>query len=302
MLLNKTRNVQDAPAGDLIKDTTTQGFRADVLDASRERPVLVDFWAPWCGPCKQLAPLLERAVRDARGKVALRKMNIDEHPGIPGQLGIRSIPAVIVFRNGQPVDGFVGALPESQIKAFLERVTANVVDDLDTLVQEAAQALAAGEVQAAADLYAAVLAEEAENVGALAGLVKVLVQTGDIGRAKELLARVPAAKANDPRVASARSSLDLAEQAAFLGDLAEVEARVGRNPDDHQARYDLAIGVNAKGRREAALDHLLEIVRRDRTWNEEAARKQLIELFNAWGPKDPLTLAGRRRLSSILFA
>jgi len=303
MLLNESRTPTEAPRPDLVADTTTQTFRADVIEASRAQPVLVDFWAPWCGPCKQLTPVIERAVREARGKVLLRKMNIDDHPAIPGQLGIRSIPAVVVFKDGQPVDGFVGALPESQIKAFLERVTATEVESgVAGFLEEAEGAVHAGELEAAADLYAAVLAEEPDNVAALAGLAKLLIQTGDLDDARQLLARVPAAKANDPLVASARSSLELAEQAASLGDIGALERRVAADPSDHAARFELALGLNAAGRREAALDHLLELLRRDRAWNEEAARKQLVQLFEAWGPKDPLTVAGRRRLSSVLFA
>lgn len=302
MLLNREQPPQNPPAADIIKDTTTQTFRADVIDASQNVPVLVDFWAPWCGPCKQLTPLLERAVTAARGKVLLRKMNIDEHPAVSAQLGVRSLPAVFVFRHGQAVDGFAGVLPEKQITALIERLTADVADDIDTLLAEADAAAAAGDIQTAAELYAAIAAEDRENVGALAGLARIIAEAGDLERAKAVLQQIPPAKANEPRVASVRSIIELAEQAASVGDLGSLEARVSADPDDHQARFDLAVGLNAGGQREQALGHLIDMIRRDRTWNEEAARKQLIQLFDAWGPKDPLTLTGRRRLSSLLFS
>jgi len=292
-----------AVADDVVRETTTQNFVKDVIEESRRQPVLVDFWAPWCGPCKQLTPVLEKAVRAAKGKAKLVKMNIDEHPAIPGQMGIQSIPAVIAFVNGQPVDGFLGALPDSQVTAFLERLVKDRLGGEDKdLLKAADAALAEGDTPGAADLYAKILAQDAGNVAALAGLARAYVATGAIEQAKQTLALVPEAKRNEAPVAAARAALELAQQATSLGPIAELEQRLAANPLDHQARFDLAVALNAKGRRSEALDHLIEIVRRDRKWNDDGARKQLVQLFEAWGPTDEATIEGRRRLSSILFA
>jgi putative thioredoxin len=290
-------------ADGLVKDVTTQSFRKDVIEDSRRQPVLVDFWAPWCGPCKQLTPILEKVVRAAKGKVKLAKMNIDEHPAIPGQMGIQSIPAVIAFVNGQPADGFLGALPEGQVTAFIERLTKDKIGgEEQDLLKTADAALVEGNAAGAAQIYAQVLAADSGNVHALAGLARCYVETDAIEQAKQTLALVPEAKRNEPPVAAARAALELAEQASALGPIAELEQKVARDPLDHQARFDLALALNAKGRRAETLDHLMEIVRRDRKWNEDGARKQLVQLFEAWGPTDELTVAGRKRLSSILFA
>jgi putative thioredoxin len=292
-----------AAAADLVKDTTTQAFMKDVIEESKRQPVLVDFWAPWCGPCKQLTPVLEKAVQAAKGKVKLAKMNIDEHPAIPGQLGIQSIPAVIAFSNGQPVDGFMGALPESQITAFLDRLTKGKIapDDQDIL-KSADAALADGDAAMAAQLYAQLLQQDEKNVHALAGLARCYVETGALEQAKQTLDLVPEAKRGEAPVAAARAALEVAEQAKLLGPLAELESKVQANPLDHQARFDLAIALNAKGKREEAAQHLLEIVKRDRKWNDDGARKQLVQFFEAWGFTDPAAIEGRRKLSSILFA
>ena len=292
-----------AVADNVIKDTTTAAFTKDVMEESRRQPVLVDFWAPWCGPCKQLTPVLEKAVRAAKGKAKLVKMNIDEHPAIPGQMGIQSIPAVIAFVNGQPIDGFMGALPESQVTAFIERLIKDRLggEEKDQL-QAADAALAEGDPAGAAEIYAHILQSDADNVQALAGLARCYVETGAIDQAKKTLALIPESKHNDSAVAAAGAALELAEQATSLGPLAELEQKVAANPLDHQARFELALALNAKGDRPGALDQLIEIVRRDRKWNDDGARKQLVQLFEAWGPTDEATVSGRRRLSSILFA
>jgi putative thioredoxin len=292
-----------ATAPEAVKDTTTQGFVKDVIEESRRQPVLVDFWAPWCGPCKQLTPVLEKAVKGAKGKAKLVKMNIDEHPSIPGQMGIQSIPAVIAFVNGQPVDGFLGALPEGQVTAFIERLIKDRVGgEEQDLLKQADAALAEGDPTTAAEIYAQILAQDAGNIPALAGLARCYVETDALDQAKQTLALVPEAKRNEAPVAAARAALELAEQAKNLGPIAELEQKVAANPLDHQARFDLALAINGEGKRAEALNHLLEIVRRDRKWSDDGARKQLVQLFDAWGPTDEATVEGRRRLSSILFA
>ena len=294
---------EEAAAGSVVKDTTTQTFVKDVIEESKRQPVLVDFWAEWCGPCKQLGPVLEKAVRAAKGKVKLVKMDIDKHPSIPGQLGIQSIPAVFAFVNGQPVDGFLGALPESQVTAFIERLTKDRLggEDLDHL-KGADDLLAKGDAAGAADLYAQVLAQDSGNLAALGGLARSYVRTGALEQAKQTLALVPEAKRNDPAVAAARAALEVSEQAKAVGPIADLEAKVAANPLDHQARFDLALALNGKGQRQEAVDNLLEIVKRDRKWNDDGARKQLVQFFEAWGPTDEATVNGRKRLSSILFS
>ncbi|MFS8035853.1 thioredoxin [Xanthobacter sp. AM11] len=290
-----------AGAADII-DTTTQTFLADVMEESKRRPVLVDFWAPWCGPCKTLGPTLEKVVKAAKGKVRLAKLNIDDHPVIPGKLGIQSVPTVYAFVNGQPVDGFMGALPEGQVKAFIDRLTGPAEAGMDEALAVAENALSQGDLAAAAEIFAGVLGEEPDNLKALTGLVRTQVAAGALDQAKATLAMVPAEKQADSLVSAARAALEVAEQAAALGDLATLEAKVDLDPSDHQARFDLALALNARGRREQALIHLLDIVKRDRAWNEDAARKQIVQLFEAWGATDPLTLSGRKKLSAIMFA
>ena len=301
MLLNQGQ-AAPAPGDDLVSDTTTKTFVKDVIEESRKRPVLVDFWAPWCGPCKTLGPVLEKVVRAAKGKVKLVKMNIDEHPQISSQLGIQSIPTVFAFANGQPVDGFMGALPESQVSAFVERLTGKIEGAAADVLKFADQALAAGDASGAAELFAQVLAEEPENVRALSGLARAHLDAGNPAAARSTLSLIPKNKENDPAVAAVRAALDLAERAASVGDLVELEKKLAANALDHQARFDLAVALNARGKREAALEHLLEIVRRSRSWNDDAARKQLVQFFEAWGPADDMTVDGRRRLSSLLFS
>ena len=297
------QEAQTAVADASIKDTTTQTFVKDVVEESKHQPVLVDFWAPWCGPCKQLTPVLEKAVKAAKGKVKLVKMNIDEHPAIPGQMGIQSIPAVIAFVNGQPADGFMGALPESQVVAFLERLTKDRIGgEAKDLLKAADTALGEGDAAGATELYTQLLAEDPENVPALAGLVRSHVETGALDQAKQTFAKIPEAKRNDAAVGAARAALELAEQAKTLGPVTELEQKVAANPLDHQARFDLALALNGKGQRLDALEQLISIVRRDRKWNDDGARKQLVQFFDAWGPTDEATIEGRKKLSSILFS
>lgn len=291
-----------APA-DLIKDATTASFTADVIQESRKQPVLVDFWAPWCGPCKQLTPVLEKAVRAARGAVKLVKMNIDEHPSVAGQLGIQSIPAVIAFKNGQPVDGFMGAVPESQIDAFIKKLGGDSAKaELEEALAAASEARAAGDADTAMQIYQMVLQQDAESVDALAGLGELAFEAGDMEGAKSLLESVPETKAEAAPIAALRARITLAEEAESLGDSAALEKQLAENPKDHQARFDLAMIQNARGERDAAADNLLTIVRADRNWNEDGARAQLLKLFEAWGPVDDATLAARRKLSSLLFS
>ena len=284
-----------------VKDVTMASFRQDVIAQSMKHPVLVDFWAPWCGPCKQLAPALEKAVASSGGRVALVKMNIDDHPQVAGQLGIQSIPAVIAFDKGQPVDGFVGALPESQITGFIERL----VGPLDTGVADrlamAAALVEGGDVPAAIEAYGDVLVEDPGNLVALGAMARLYVAGGDLEAARGYLEAVPEGKEGDPAIVAARAALEVAEQAASLGDFGALEGAVAANPADHQARFDLALALAAADHREEATDHLIEIIRRDRTWNEDGARKQLLQFFEAWGPMDELTKAGRRKLSTLLF-
>jgi len=294
-------------AANLIKDSDIAHFKADVLDASKEVPVIVDFWATWCGPCKQLGPVIEKAVRDAKGAVRLVKIDVDKNPEIAQQMRIQSIPAVYAFYKGQPVDGFVGAQPESQVKAFIKRLIqaaggAGGPSPLEEALEAAAEAIKEGDSGTASAIYGQILAQEPGNVPATAGLARTYQMAGDLERAKALLAGLPKEAASHPEVGAVRAAIEMAEQAAAAGDLAPLEARLAANPADHEARFDLAVGLFAAGRQEAAIDALLELYRRDRKWNDEAARKQLVKIFEALGPMDPLTVAARKRLSSLMFA
>ena len=293
------------PAGvdGLIMDTTTQNFTRDVLEASREVPVIVDFWAPWCGPCKQLTPALESAVKAARGAVKLVKMNIDDEPEVAQQLRIQSIPAVYAFKNGQPVDGFMGTLPESQIKAFIAKLAGDTgPSPAEEMIEIGREAYEAGDFQRAAQAFAQAAQEEPGHPAAIGMLARCYIEAGDLDRAKQTLALVRPDGRNDPDFAAAEAALSLAEKAGDLGDTAELQAKVDANPKDHQARFDLALALNARGDKEGAVEQLLISVEYDRNWNEQAARKQLVEFFDAYGPKHEVTLYGRRRLSSILFS
>lgn len=291
-------------AGDLIKDTTTQDFAKDVIEASRDAPVLVDFWAPWCGPCRQLTPVLEASVKAAKGAIRLVKMNIDDHPEIAGQLGVQSIPAVFAFSQGRPVDGFMGALPESQIKAFIKRILGDSDPSaaVEEVLEQAEKLLGEGAVSDAAEMFAAVLQQDPENAGAMGGMIKCLVQSGETERARETLDAVTDEMAKDPAIASARAALELAEQTADLGDIGPLEEAILSDPNNHQSRFDLAVALNARHDRLGAIEHLVEIVKRDREWNEGEARQQLLTFFEAWGPTDPMTVEGRRQLSAVLFS
>ncbi len=301
--LGKAGGAETGPAGDTIKDATMASFAKDVLEASRKALVLVDFWAPRCEPCKQLTPILEKVVRTYSGKVRLVKVNIDQNQTLANQLRIQSIPTVYAFRDGRPIDGFQGAQPESAIKAFIERLLGEEAAlDASAAIAAADQALEAGDLQNAAELYAGVLQEDPQNLAALAGLARCYLKSGDVARAEQTLALVPPDKRDTGPVAAARAALDLAKLAGKAGDLGKLKAKIDTSPSDHQARIDYAMALAAGGQKAEAAEQLLESFRRDRKWNEEAARKALVQLFDAWGPKDPATLDGRRRLSSIMFS
>ena len=288
-----------APAG-VIKDGTDAGFMADVIEASRETPVIVDFWAPWCGPCKQLGPAIERAVTAARGKVKLVKIDIDQHPQFAGQLRVQSIPAVFAFVGGRPVDGFTGALPESQIKAFVERLAAQApADAADELIAAGREALEAGDLNTAAQAFARVLQADPQDVRALGGMARVYLEGGDPERAAEIAAMAPEG-AGGPGLESVRAALALASAAP--AETAGFEARLAADPADHEARFELARALAGAGRLESAMDHLLQIIAADREWNEGAARAQLLTVFEAAGAASDLARQGRRRLSAILFS
>lgn len=290
-------------AQDLIKDTSEAAFMADVIDASREVPVIVDFWAPWCGPCKQLGPALEAAVTAAKGRVKMVKVNVDQNQMIASQLRIQSIPTVYAFWQGQPVDGFQGALPASEITKFVDRVAALAGDGgLSEAIEMAEQALTDGDVVTANEIFAAILGEEPENAAAYGGLVRSHLAAGNLEQAEAFLAAVPARIASAKEVEAARAQIELAKQAANAGPEADLRAAVAANPDNHQARFDLAVALNAAGKVDEAVDELLELFRRDREWNDGAARAQLFTIFDALKPQDPTVLRGRRKLSSMIFA
>ncbi|CUW45298.1 thioredoxin [Brucella vulpis] len=293
-----------ANGGDLIKDTTTAGFQADVITESRKQPVLVDFWAPWCGPCKQLTPIIEKVVREARGAVKLVKMNIDEHPAIAGQLGIQSIPAVIAFVNGQPVDGFMGAQPETKVKEFIAKVggPSDQAAALAEAIATAKELAQAGDFVQAAEIFSSILQVAPDNVDAVVGLATCMLESGDAEQARSLLGTLAAEKQNEAPVRALEARLALADQVKLIGDPVELERRLAADSGDYQARFDLAQVRNAQGRRDDAANELLAIMRADRAWNDDGARKQLLQFFEAWGHMDPATLTARRKLSSLLFS
>jgi putative thioredoxin len=297
-----------APAGgggdgaDLVKDGSVATFMADVIEASAQVPVIVDFWAPWCGPCKQLGPAIEKLVRQAGGLVRLVKINIDENQELATQMRIQSIPAVYAFKDGQPVDGFVGALPESQIRAFIEKLTGNAEQPMDKALDQAEAALAGGDAAAASALYTEILAHDATNPKAVAGLIRSCMASGEVANAEELIEGLTPELKSSPEVVAAISAMELAAESTSSGDVAELRQKLAGDENDHQTRFDLATALYGNGDAESAIGELVELVRRDRQWNDEAARKQLVKIFEALGHSDPLTVAGRQQLSTILFS
>ncbi len=301
---NAGNGAPPAAAADLIKESSTQNFMKDVIEPSRTTPVIVDFWAPWCGPCKQLGPALEKVVRQANGKVRMVKINVDENQQLAQQMRIQSIPAVYAFVNGQPVDGFMGALPESQLKQFVDRLggQGSMAEEIEAALAEARAAFEQQDVETAMQIFAQVLQADRENIGAIAGLARCQIALQDLENAQATLTLVPPAKTNDPEILSVKAQLELALNPVDTSEVGTLKAKIEKNPDDFQARLDLAILLNGTGERAEATDQLIYIIKKMRTWDDEAARKQLVKFFEAWGPKDEFTLAGRRKLSSVLFA
>jgi putative thioredoxin len=293
----------NAAGGDLVVDSTDEAFEKDVIAASAKTPVIVDFWAPWCGPCKQLGPAIEKVVREAKGAVKLVKINIDEHPYFAQQLRVQSIPAVFAFKAGRPVDAFLGALPEGDIRKFVKKLLGDKgPSPIDEALEQAKEAFDAGDTPTAAALYAQILQHEPGNAKAVAGLVKCQIAAGDLDAATAMLADLPPELAKDPEIAAAKTALDVARQGEKAGDVAPLRAKLDANPADHETRVALALALFAGGAAEEAMDQMLDLYKRDRNWNDGAARAQLVKFFEALGNTHPATIQGRRRLSSLMFA
>lgn len=299
-------NLSPAPDKDLIKDSSEATFMEDVIDASNEVPVVVDFWAPWCGPCKTLGPAIEKAVTEARGKVKLVKIDVDKNQNIAGQMQVQSIPAVFAFVKGQPVDAFMGAQTPSKIKEFIDKAIAagggEAGNGLDEALAMAEQMLEEGAATDAAQTFAAILGEDEGNVAALSGMARAHLALGDVDQARAVLDLAPDDKKDDPAIAAVRAKIELSEASAAVGDAADLAAALDADPDNHQARFDLALALAGDGDSESAIEALLELFRRDREWNDSAAREQLFKLFDSMGPKSEAAQKGRRKLSSMIFA
>jgi putative thioredoxin len=310
--LNPAATQSAAPPAVLIKDSTDRAFKADVIDASLEAPVLVDFWAPWCGPCRSLTPTIEKVIKESGGKIRLVKINIDENPGVAGQLGVQSIPNVFAFAGGRPIDMFLGNMPESEVRKFADRVIAaagpgkpragSIEEEIKNALGAAANALTAGDLNAAAQVYGMVLQHQQDNAEALLGMARVYLKAGEAQQAQAIFDTIPQAARKGADYTSLAAELKLLSEAAALSETDELARRVEASPDDHQARFDLALALNAEGKRVEAAEQLVALMKRDRTWNEDGARKKLLEFFEAWGMKDPATLKGRRLLSALLFS
>jgi putative thioredoxin len=310
--LSGTPQPAAAPPADLIKDSTDRSFKADVMDASLEVPVLVDFWAPWCGPCRTLSPTIEKVVKEKAGKIRLVKINIDENPAIAGQLGVQSIPAVFAFAGGRPVDAFIGAYPEGEVRKFADKVIAaappaaakagSLEDEIKNALTAAKESLAAGDLPRAAQIFGMVLQHQPDNAEGILGMARVYLKANEAEQASAVLATLPEAARKGDDYTSLTAALKLLTEAADLSETAELERELEAHPDNHQARFDLALALNADNKRVEAAEQLVTLMRRDRAWNDDAARRKLLEFFEAWGMKDPATLKGRRLLSALLFS